>query len=817
VLKELEQSRVPRLAAALRVLDSGLRSLDARGLGVPPAAYDKLVQSAEQLPAEFHPGRLVQVDVIRPTVSALLDEQLTRQILVAVQLLHSICDHSEIASLRQFKDEFAERYQEREIPLLEALDDEAGIGFEAADNPTAEPLIAGISFYPAEDVPSDETPPQGSPLQLRLQEMEANGKTILELDAKLVSELRVDSARPLPNAFAVLGACFRAHGQDDGFHLQSVYGPSGANWLARFCHASPRLTELVEAHLRSEEASHDGSAVFAEIAHLPEGRVGNVVSRPALRRYEIPFLTTSGIPRDARLPLADLTLSLLSGRLVLRSQRLGREVLPRLSSAHDFSSPRNLKLYKFLCLLQHQDVTPELAWSWGPLERERFLPRVVLGNIVLSLARWTIHAAGARELLQGQGEHRLRRLQEWRLAVKVPRFVYIAEGDNNLLIDFEAALSLEAFFDHLRKQSSAVLVEMFPRPEALPVSGPGGMFVHEMVVPFVRNRNLKTQPGTADPPGNAALRSDSAEPANVPVGAITVSKAGQDWLFAKIYCSPSHADRLLTELVPALLREVAGTAVTTKWFFTRYADPHWHLRLRFHGDPDALGAQVLPLLQRRVDVEQGRGTVWRFELDGYEPEVDRYGGPLAIHLAEELFHLDSELCLKLLQLVAGDFSTDLRWQLAFCGVDCLLTALGLKLDEKRTFAADVARWGERDFVVDEDYRRKVARRFRDYRHLLGSLLTEVEDGSRMDSANVPGQALNALASYSAGVRLLRDQLEEVRTQGKLTRTIPDLASSLVHMHLNRMFRSRHREQEAVLCELLNRTYAAGIGRNRNES
>jgi thiopeptide-type bacteriocin biosynthesis protein len=120
-------------------------------------------------------------------------------------------------------------------------------------------------------------------------------------------------------------------------------------------------------------------------------------------------------------------------------------------------------------------------------------------------------------------------------------------------------------------------------------------------------------------------------------------------------------------------------------------------------------------------------------------------------------------------------------------------------------------------VVDEDYRRKVARRFRDYRHLLGSLLTEVEDGSRMDSANVPGQALNALASYSAGVRLLRDQLEEVRTQGKLTRTIPDLASSLVHMHLNRMFRSRHREQEAVLCELLNRTYAAGIGRNRNES
>jgi hypothetical protein len=36
------------------------------------------------------------------------------------------------------------------------------------------------------------------------------------------------------------------------------------------------------------------------------------------------------------------------------------------------------------------------------------------------------------------------------------------------------------------------------------------------------------------------------------------------------------------------------------------------------------------------------------------------------------------------------------------------------------------------------------------------------------------------------------------------------------MHLNRMFRSCHREQEAVLCELLNRAYASGLGRDRNE-
>jgi thiopeptide-type bacteriocin biosynthesis protein len=460
------------------------------------------------------------------------------------------------------------------------------------------------------------------------------------------------------------------------------------------------------------------------------------------------------------------------------------------------------------------------------LEHEKFLPRVVLGNIVLALARWIIDAGTARQLLGGPSDQRMHRLQEWRLAARVPRFVYIAEGDNNLLIDFEAALSVEAFFDHLRKQSSALLVEMFPPPDALPVSGPGGTYVHEMVVPFVRNREFKAEPVAADLPDNAALKSDSAAPADAPVGATTgrtETVPAPDWLFAKLYCSPSHADRLLTELAPALLKELEKDGVAPRWFFARYADPQWHLRLRFHGAPDRLSARVLPLLERRIKEEQRRGTVWRLQFDNYEPEVDRYGGPEAIHLAEEVFQLDSELCLKLLQLVSSDFSSDLRWQLALSAVDCLLTALGLTLEEKKTLAVNMARWREQDFAVDEGYKRQVARKFRDHRQALSALLTEAEAGTGLDhqprtvASIVPGEALRALKRYSSGVRLLRERLEDVRQAGKLTQTIPDLASSLVHMHLNRMFRSCHREQEAVLCELLNRTYAAKLGRDKIES
>ena len=169
---------------------------------------------------------------------------------------------------------------------------------------------------------------QSSTLHRLLQEVVASGKTVLDLKAEMIAELTTEQGLPLPDAFAVMGACFQTDSGRDGFHLQSVLGPSGALWLARFCHASPRLAELVQGHLRAEEAAHAGNAVFAEVAHLPEGRVGNVVCRPALRQYEIPFLTTPGVPGDSQLPLADLALALRDGRLVLRSRRLGREVVP---------------------------------------------------------------------------------------------------------------------------------------------------------------------------------------------------------------------------------------------------------------------------------------------------------------------------------------------------------------------------------------------------------------------------------------------------------------------------------------------------------
>src|SRR5262249_26487355 len=225
-------------------------------------------------------------------------------------------------------------------------------------------------------------------------------------------------------------------------------------------------------------------AILAEVVHLPEGRMGNVLFRPVLREYEIPFLGRSGAPLDKQIPLSDLMVSVVGTRIVLRSRRLGREVIPRLTSAHHFAR-RSLPVYQFLGTLQAQGVGDWLSWPWGPLGDAPFLPRVRWGRVILSRARWIVDGDELKALAKEDGAHRILRTRRWRAERKVPRFVGLRDGDNELPVDLDNILSIDAFIDTAKKRPSAILTEMLPAPDELCAAGPEGRFVHELIVPFV--------------------------------------------------------------------------------------------------------------------------------------------------------------------------------------------------------------------------------------------------------------------------------------------------------------------------------------------
>jgi thiopeptide-type bacteriocin biosynthesis protein len=583
--------------------------------------------------------------------------------------------------------------------------------------------------------------------------------------------------------------------------VEGLGGPSGARLLGRFCHADRELHRLVEEHLRQEEALRP-DAVFAEVVHLPQGRIGNILSRPVLRDYEIPYLGRSGAPPERQIPVADLLVTASGSRVVLKSARLGREVIPALTSAHNFWTG-SLGTYRFLCMLQSQGVVGGSTWSWGPLDGAPFLPRVTSGRLVLSRACWWMTQEEIEKLGKAEGAARFAAVREWAAARALPRLVALADGDNELLVDLDNVLSADTFVDLVKGRDRARLFEFFPAPDQLFARGPEGRFVHELVVPFVRTPQAVTQQPAAERPWREA-----PAPSPAIAGLRRSFPPGSQWLYAKLYTGTSTADRILCEVAP-VIHEGLASGAAQGWFFIRYGDPGWHVRLRFHGEPALLHGQVLAALQETVAPLLDDGRLWKLQLDTYEREVERYGGPAGMPLAERLFQADSEAVLRILEMIEGDEGSDARWRLALRGADLWLAELGLDGEAKLAVLGRMRESFGREFGMGKGLRVQLDQKFRAERKSLDALLDPANDEA---SPLAPGFAV--LKRRSEAVAPVLAELERLEKAGRLTATRAELAPSFVHMHVNRMIRSAARAHELAIYDLLYQLHQSRAARMR---
>lgn len=794
----------PAAAGAVERLEevrARLRELDA----CPPSPgsprrYREVAEALGSLPAKVELPRLLQVDMTRPGGGATLGADVLAEVTRGIELLHRVTPPNWDDRLAAFRTAFQARYEGREVPLVEALDEEIGIGFEASSAPGAEgsPLLHGLDFAAPEQRRVSWNRREAHLLRM-LEDARGRGAREVELRPDDVEALSSVDPAPLPDAFslrATVGAASQEALDAGEFRveLDGAGGPSGARILGRFCHADPALHARVEEHLRAEEALRP-DAVFAEVVHLPEGRIGNILFRPVLRGWEIPYLGRSGAPADRQVSVTDLRVSLAGDRIVLRSASLGRQVVPRLTSAHNFSR-RSVGMYRFLCSLQTQGVAGGVAWSWGVLERARFLPRVTSGRLVLARARWRLEEADIRAMRDARGAARFARVQALRAELALPRWVTLADGDNELPVDLDNVLSIEAFVHAVRGRADAVLLEMFPAPEELAARGPEGRYVHELVVAC--EREAEPAPSRRSAP---AVATHVVQRSFAP---------GSEWLYAKLYTGTATADVLLREVVRPVAAEALASGAADRWFFIRYGDPDWHLRVRLHGDPARLLGEVVPRLHELAAPLLADGSLWKVQLDTYERETERYGGPDGIELAERLFHADSEAVLDTLDTLSGDEGAELRWRLGLCGVDALLADLGLDAAGKRDVMRSMETGMAREFGKAATLKRELSDRFRRERAPLESLLAALRDGGD----GLPPE-LAALRRRSEALRPVAAELAERERGGRLNAPVQALATSFTHMHLNRMLRSSARAQEMVIYHLLGRLYESEAARRRS--
>lgn len=756
----------------IAALTSELKAVQSAPLGAYPDGYANQLPSLTELGTSLDSKDLVQVDLFRPAPGLALSSIVRRALEEGAETLRRLTPPPKENALDRFRTAFQDRYQSRWVPLLDVLDEESGIGFDGAPAMDS-PLLEDLSFQ----TPLSPQQVTSRDYYLLSQVSKWCGSQVLELTKADIQALSNPEPPVFSASFSALVAlsapdCESLDRGEFTFWMEHYSGPTAARWLGRFASGDPTIEASLRKHLRKEENSRP-DVIFAEVIHVPEGRMGNILARPMMRDHEIPFLSNPSTTQDCVINPSDLLVTVRGNRVHLFSVRAEREVVPRLASAHNFS--RGPVVYRFLAHLQHQDGRPG-GWSWGVLAGQPFLPRLMHGHHVISKARWKIEAKELKQSLTDSAEGAWGAFQLIRERRRLPRFVVLSDADNNLLIDLDQPLWVETLHHLVASRSSFILTESFPAPNDALVNSSDGRFAHELVIPF-----------EADQP----IRMESSQfPLVVNESETRVFPPGSEWLYIKLYCGPASSDRLLMELEP-LLRVAKKQGLWDRWHFLRYRDPSPHLRLRFHGLPFRLLAELLPLLRKHLEAYLTQGLLWKWQVETFEPELERYGGSTGFKLAESWFFEDSQYVLT--QLTAG-MNHDKRWRTGLKDTDAIWAALGFSVRERGNIALTAREAFRKEFDVSGQSENQVGKKFRRFRK-------ELEVG-------FPGpQGLPSRLGL-AGLPPIRSAFEE----GSINGDLASIAGSLSHMHLNRVFHINQRENEWILTEFLTRLYESALAR-----
>ncbi|MFB6454996.1 lantibiotic dehydratase [Chitinophaga sp. Hz27] len=783
-----QQESIQKILPVLRQIGTLLKELD-KTAGNNVTLYRDIMQILDLLGVKYEENKLFQTDTVKLVSGKGVDESIQEKLTAGLEALNKLTIAKPNEHLQSFTRRFYERYEDKEMPLLEVLDIETGIGYLDNGGGSIMPLIRGMHSV---EKTRDKNIPWGkleTMLHNKLMDAYARKSNIVEFQDEDLAKLNANW-NDLPPSISVM---FRLIDNQDNVFIESVYGSSAANLLGRFAHADERINEMV-CDITNQEQAQDPDIVYAEIIHLPESRAGNVLLHPVFRNYEIPYLAKSSLDKANQIDVQDLYVSVRNNKVILRSGRLNKRVIPRLTTAHNFSIDA-LPVYQFLGDLQLQDRRSQLVFNWGNLQTQhRCLPRAIYKNTILHLARWSFTWSEVKHLAELENESLSAAVKKFRDEWNLPQCMVLADGDNELLVDFESPSMLAVLLDTVKNRPVFMLRE-FLNDQQLVTNGNGDAYVNQIVAVL-----KKTAPSHA----NATTLKQKQSSEQIP----EKFTLGSEWLYYKLYCGLKSADKILEEAIKPLTEELQARGITDKWFFIRYTDPGFHIRLRFHLPDVQKTGDVINLVRTYLEPYQEDGYIWKMQTDTYARETDRYGAN-TISLAETFFYHDSKALLEMLYNTYGDEREELRWMWGMRSIEELLVVFKLSLAEKLALLDHLKDVFATEFNVDKTIKLQLNDRYRNNKKRIDLIMNK-----ELSPENDIYPLIEILNNKSQAIQPLAEEILMLKESGRLKVSLPDLLSSYIHMILNRIIPSNPRKHEMVIYDFLSRYYQSAIARQK---
>jgi lantibiotic biosynthesis protein len=396
----------------------------------------------------------------------------------------------------------------------------------------------------------------------------------------------------------------------------------------------------------------DPYTISVELTYWPVwSRAFNVMTRQPIRDFELGLGVENRSGFVERLALDDVYVGLDRARFFLWSRRHGKRI--DLRETHVFSSHGAPPLIRFLTTVRSDGRRAVMSLGGGAFATSPFFPRLTSGRFILTKARWSLFA----DVRRGRDAFAAD-VRDFRTAHHVPRWVSIVDTDRKLLIDMDSDFGLDMLFDASRGSGRALVLEEFlPQRYGSWMLGERGQYAFEVLATTIRPRGAKGDAREVEPSVDYAARA-------LPPG---------EWLYYCIYCDEGDGDHLLVGEIAPFIDRLHADGLLQKWFFVRYWDPDFHLRVRVCvAGVDAQQKVLLAfneMLATLVKTRLGR----KFTLATYFRELERYGGQQNIERFETLFWHDSTAVIEELNRRPGTRSA--RFQAALNSIDPLISGL----------------------------------------------------------------------------------------------------------------------------------------------
>jgi lantibiotic biosynthesis protein len=755
------------LHARLVLIRDEIKKYNSLKIGEGESQYFYIVRLMKEIADSKN---TLQVDLELNDKNISLQESLKDDVKTAANVISKLSPTIR-SPLEDYKHAFIERYGlNQDIPILRLVDPDQGLGFPNYKNDHVEP-----------------NPQLDMLLHQWFFECINNNEQEIVLTDEMLNKVTKDDNKTRKSS--TLDLYLNLHSKSTESISKGNYelivgasaGTNGAGkTFGRFHHMGNGDFEKNNKDIKQYEQNIYPNSILADLSYLPlRSRYSNITISNSNRNFEIPLGTNSSKDENHTIHLEDLLIGCTFEGFYIKSRRLKKEVI--VVSDHLLNHKFAPNIGRLLIEISNERLGVWTYFQWHNLNFSPFLPRLRYKNIILCRAQWNITKDNPELSRDLTNEEWKTKFQCWRDKYNVPQYVFLNSGDNRLLFNLSEPLHLEQLRRDYEKLDDRGVIGLTEAKEYNDLITPG---------PVV---NSKSQSYTAELVFSLIDNAAKPDYGNVNKHFLNSYNSlsnlenrlylpGSEWLYLKIYGVSDRQDEFISTHLNSVVSKALESGWATRYFFMRYKDPNPHIRLRFNGLSSKLMTEGMSCIYEWARNLQREGAIHHFQIDTYDPEIERYGGVHLLNKAEDIFWRDSEL-------VQYWLSQNKEKPFHLSNETFSVISIIDYLEQFKLSKTEQLNWFEERFNYKE-----FSKEFRQQKNELIKYFN-IYSKEKARAGTDFFSNLFSVRKQSIGNFLIK--MSEVK-EYDLTNTPDEIISSFIHLHLNRLIGiNRNKEKELM--------------------